>query len=180
MINLKWRCSWSSTDRWCSHKFISYLGATYIRDLTVLVIMQVIAWCWTGDKLFSEPMITQCTATPGLYELINKVEVWLIQSLHMLRCLIFGWDRFLNLIASVFMWIFNVRTISYLTKGLYCQEQDFKIHKEFSKLVPAMLGKSLRPSDAIWRQIWVNIGSSNGLLPDGTKPLPEPMMTSHQ
>ena len=28
--------------------------------------------------------------------------------------------------------------------------------------------------DAIWRQIWVNIGSGNGLLPDGTKPLPEP------
>ena len=24
---------------------------------------------------------------------------------------------------------------------------------------------------------WVNIGSGNGLLPDGTKPLPEPMLT---
>ena len=27
---------------------------------------------------------------------------------------------------------------------------------------------------------WVNIGSGNGLLPDGTKPLPEPMLTDHQ
>ena len=27
--------------------------------------------------------------------------------------------------------------------------------------------------------IWVNIGSGNGLLPDGTKPLPEPMLTDH-
>ena len=26
-------------------------------------------------------------------------------------------------------------------------------------------------------EILVNIGSGNGLLPDGTKPLPEPMMT---
>ena len=26
----------------------------------------------------------------------------------------------------------------------------------------------------------VNIGSGNGLLPDGTKPLPEPMFTNHQ
>ena len=26
----------------------------------------------------------------------------------------------------------------------------------------------------------VNLGSSNGLLPDGTKPLPEPMLTNHQ
>ena len=28
--------------------------------------------------------------------------------------------------------------------------------------------------------IWVNIGSGNGLLPDSTKPLPEPMLTYHQ
>ena len=36
--------------------------------------------------------------------------------------------------------------------------------------------------DAIWRhrtKIWVDIGSGNGLLPDGTKPLPEPMLTYH-
>ena len=40
---------------------------------------------------------------------------------------------------------------------------------------------SLGPSDAKWReQIWVNIGSGNGLLPDGTKPLPEPMLSYHQ
>ena len=25
--------------------------------------------------------------------------------------------------------------------------------------------------------MWVNIGSGNGLLPDGNKPLPEPMLT---
>ena len=37
------------------------------------------------------------------------------------------------------------------------------------------------PSDAIWlTYIWVNIDSGNGLLPDGTKPLPEPMLTIHQ
>ena len=28
--------------------------------------------------------------------------------------------------------------------------------------------------------IWVNIGSSNSLSPDGTEPLPEPMLTYHQ
>ena len=37
---------------------------------------------------------------------------------------------------------------------------------------------------AQWRHmvtwIWINIGSGNGLLPDGTKPLPEPMLTYHQ
>ena len=29
-------------------------------------------------------------------------------------------------------------------------------------------------------EILVNIGSGNGLLPDGTKPLPEPMSIFHQ
>ena len=29
-------------------------------------------------------------------------------------------------------------------------------------------------------EIWVNIGSGNGLLPDGTKPLLEPVLTYHQ
>ena len=29
-------------------------------------------------------------------------------------------------------------------------------------------------------EIWPNIGSRNGLLPDGTKPLHEPMLTDHQ
>ena len=28
-------------------------------------------------------------------------------------------------------------------------------------------------------QMAVNTGSGNGLLPDGTKPLPEPMLTYH-
>ena len=28
--------------------------------------------------------------------------------------------------------------------------------------------------------IWVNIGSGDDLLPDDTKPLPEPMLTYHQ
>ena len=28
-------------------------------------------------------------------------------------------------------------------------------------------------------EILVNTGSGNGLLPDGTKPLPEPMLTHH-
>ena len=28
--------------------------------------------------------------------------------------------------------------------------------------------------------IWFNNASGNGLLPDGTKPLPEPMLTNHQ
>ena len=29
-------------------------------------------------------------------------------------------------------------------------------------------------------ETWVNIGLGNGLLPDGTKPLPEPILTNYQ
>ena len=29
-------------------------------------------------------------------------------------------------------------------------------------------------------EIWVNTGSGDGLLPYGTKPSPEPMLTNHQ
>ena len=36
----------------------------------------------------------------------------------------------------------------------------------------------------LWRHmatdIWVNIGSGNGLVPNDTKPLPEAMLTYHQ
>ena len=31
----------------------------------------------------------------------------------------------------------------------------------------------------VMKQIWVTIGSGNGLLPDGTKPLPDPMLIYH-
>ena len=48
-------------------------------------------------------------------------------------------------------------------------------HEEF-----AMHFNSLWPGDAIWREIWVNTSSGNGLLPDGTTPLPEPMLTDRQ
>ena len=33
------------------------------------------------------------------------------------------------------------------------------------------------PSICYWFQLWVNIGSGNGLVPSGTKPLPEPILT---
>ena len=42
VLSREWRCSWSSADRRCSNyiwvidNFIAYIGATYIRDFTVV------------------------------------------------------------------------------------------------------------------------------------------------
>ena len=46
LLSRQWRCSWGSADRWCSNyiwvisKSIAYQGASYIRYMTVLVIMR--------------------------------------------------------------------------------------------------------------------------------------------
>ena len=49
---------------------------------------------------------------------------------------------------------------------------------------PCVKAKYNQLIGALWCHMatenWVNIGSGNGLLPDGTKPLPEPMLTYHQ
>ena len=39
---------------------------------------------------------------------------------------------------------------------------------------------SLCPSNTVWGQIWTNIGSGNGLLPDRTQPLYKPMLTYYE
>ena len=46
--------------------------------------------------------------------------------------------------------------------------------------VPTMCMETLTHCGLVMAmKIWVNIGSANGLLPDSTKPLPEPMLTNH-
>ena len=52
VLSRKWRCSWSSADRRCSHyiwvidNFIVYKGASYIRDLTVTMSMPWLLIPW--------------------------------------------------------------------------------------------------------------------------------------
>ena len=72
-------------------------------------------------------------------------------------------------------------------------------HTPWEKLITNLIRKSKDPIYENWwywvcksnlthcglirhiaTEIWVNIGSGNGLLPDGTKPLPERMLSNHQ
>ena len=70
----------------------------------------------------------------------------------------------------------------------YAQKQDARKLVDFLQTVVPCRSvweqaylNSLWPGNAIfWQEIWVNIGSCNGLLPDGTKPLLEPVLTYHQ
>ena len=48
---------------------------------------------------------------------------------------------------------------------------------KLAKQIQHIKVNSLWSEDAIQQPIWVNIGSGDGFLPDGTKPLPEPMLT---
>ena len=60
-------------------------------------------------------------------------------------------------------------------KGLMWFQKPSRFVTQYS-----VVFNSLWCSDVVWRQIWVSIGSGNGLVSDGTKSLPEPMLTYHQ
>ena len=73
------------------------------------------------------------------------------------------------------------------TDGSQTSTEWMKLQSWTGQLVPmtsqykpltARTGVEILPETPI--QNWVNIGSDNGLLPDGTKPLPEPMSTYHK
>ena len=54
------------------------------------------------------------------------------------------------------------------------------LHYWGNKKILCILINSLWSNDAIWYiYFWVNIGFGNDLLPDRSKPMPEPMLTSH-
>ena len=66
------------------------------------------------------------------------------------------------------------------TCGSYCTNIFFKLILRINILRNSYeMGLTWEPHHSCWWwvNIWVNIGSGNGLLPDGTKPWPEPMFT---
>ena len=69
------------------------------------------------------------------------------------------------------------RINSWLNNG---EAGDLRCHRAHYDVIVMFFINSMWPSDTIWQQMWVNIGSGNGLLPDGTKPLPESVLTNHQ
>ena len=66
-----------------------------------------------------------------------------------------------------------------LVTKIFCVNVIFYIY--ITLIYTFMLFIALWTSDTIgWQTNWAKIGSCNGLLPDGIKPLPEPMLTYHQ
>ena len=80
--------------------------------------------------------------------------------------------------------IFIIDSVGHYVDGLVqdCSNSSadaLELLQSFSKPSVVNLQYSLWPSDTIWPQIWVNIGSGNGSVPDDTKPLAEPVLTYH-
>ena len=68
MLSREWRCSWSSADRRCSNyiwvidNFIAYQGAAYIRDFTVVSVIDVVfasfcGWGWGAFLRWCSPSV---------------------------------------------------------------------------------------------------------------------------
>ena len=94
----EWRCSWSSADRRCSNyiwvinNFIAYKGASYIRDLTVL--LQAVVGISRSELGCDWPLAEIFGATTGsllvaLVLLFVSFKYW--GELKMLLYITFGW-----------------------------------------------------------------------------------------
>ena len=161
-------------------------------------LVQVMAWRRAGDKPLSEPMMVSLP-THICVTRLQWVKAWMSNDVpqKIMRCNYFSMLKCHYLVCLLALSLMSylvmyITTISYHVYIYGCpiwtSDLGFLILGDFDSVIAQLLGgfcswtffNSLWPSDAILRQIWVNIGSGNGVLPDGTKPLPEPMLTDHQ
>ena len=134
-------------------------------------LVQIMAWRRPGDKPLSEAMMVSslmhiCITRP---QWVKELQIWSG-----------GYSLFTHKGTFKQVCVSFLRHKKYISKCLldkqtmltWCGMQYSAMFSFFN---------SLWPSNNTWQHgIWVNIGSGNGLLPDGTKPLPEPMSTEHQ
>ena len=68
-LSWEWRCNWSSADRrcfnyiWVNNNFIAYLGAPYIRDLTVMHFHQAFILSHVGNTDAKVTLVRLATNT---------------------------------------------------------------------------------------------------------------------
>ena len=76
------------------------------------------------------------------------------------------------------------RTVDGLLLLIEKERQGEAVDRQLLKSLLRMLSDLQVTSNSLWpsdiSDILVNTGSGNGLVPSGTKPLPEPMLTYHQ
>ena len=127
-------------------------------------LVQLMAWCHQATSHY----LRQCwPRSQSPYDVTRPQ--WLTH---------WGWDKMVAMFKSIFL-NDNSSLIQISLKFVLKDSTD--VFMRPSDSLSFLIIDSLCPSDTIWRQeIWVNIGSGNGLLPDGTKPLPKPKLTDHQ
>ena len=64
--------------------------------------------------------------------------------------------------------------------GVYCLLEEKATLNIIRHLFQIQMINPSWPSDNLWLHIWVTLAQVNGLLLDGTKPLPKPTLTYNQ
>ena len=125
----------------------------------------------TGDQPTSVPDGTKPLPGPMLTEIY--VAIWRHYASMLIRehYTGFGW----SFICTVGSWrrVLEPRPICTYNSVKWTDRLDIRYTPPSIQLIVALWHHMAT-------EVWVNIGSGNGLLPDGTKPLPEPMLTYHQ
>ena len=115
-----------------------------------LALVQIMAWHRPGDKPLSEPMTVSFLIHIG----ISRPQ-WVNASLSFI-------------ISHCTLTHYPLRLLFQMCK--FQTQPGDRYHEYPSKQCP-----TIKASESHW---WlVNIGSGNGLVPSGNKPLPEPMLT---
>ena len=122
----------------------------------------------SGNKPLPEPMLTQICrhmASLGLNELISKYDLY---------------KHIGNSSRQSFSWLMYITSQKLCTQFVICFLRLWLGTNWFYNPFFRITSWSQCQLTHCGPEIWVNIGSGNGLLPDGTKSLPEPMLTDHQ
>ena len=149
------------------------LSSNYFLNWEYTVMnFQYFVYQYCGNNTYHVGANVHSTVEPAYWDLVSLIKNTYISS--------FAWHGF-HKILFILPVVKDLEVTLYRSHCTWISRVEIRyyLHNGFPTLAKWHLN-SLWPSDAIWWQIWVKLGSGNGLLPDGTKPLPEPMLTDHQ
>ena len=156
------KCIFLNENAWTSLK-ISLKFVPKVRINNIPALVQIMAWRRPGDKPLSEPMMVNLLTHIGVTRPQWAKWVAMQQSGHtqgVLECTKNSQKYFSLSVIMINVVKVNSKAVILALVEAHVSFLDMWCHKE--------------------TQIWVNIRSYNGSLPEGTKPLSDAMSTYHQ